>query len=171
MINPKIEKELNKQINEEINSAYIYMSMAAYLDSKGWKGFANWMNVQSLEELTHANKIKNFLLERGGTVVLDSIPKPITDWSSVTNVFSEAYKHEQHITECINKLVKLSREETDYATEAMLQWFVNEQVEEESNVLEILEKLKSIKESNEGMLFLDKESSVRVFVDETKSEE
>jgi ferritin len=169
MINSKIEKSINSQINEEINSAYIYLSMASYLESKGLKGFANWMNVQVLEELSHAKKLQNFLLERDGKVELEAIPKPIKDWKSVINVFKEAYNHEQYITSCINKMLKLSRVQEDYATEGMLQWFVSEQVEEEANVSEIVGKLQAIKESNDGILFLDKELSTRVFIDETKA--
>ena len=168
MIKSKVEKLINKQIYEEINSAYIYMSMANYLESKGWKGFAQWMKIQVQEELSHAKKFQDYLLERDGKVILETIPKPIQDWKSVTNVFAEAYKHEQHITECINNMVKQTRAENDYATEGLLQWFINEQVEEEANTSEIYEKLKAIKESQHALLFLDKELGSRVFIDSTQ---
>jgi len=134
MISKKIEKALNKQINAELYSAYLYLSMVAYFESVNLPGFANWMKVQTQEELMHAMKIYDFVNERGGRVVLKAIEAPPTEWDSPLDAFEATYKHEQKVTGLINNLVNLAIEEKDHATSSFLQWFVNEQVEEESSV-------------------------------------
>lgn len=163
-LNKKIELEINKQINEETFSAYLYLSMAAHFESLNLSGFASWMKVQAQEEMVHAMKFFDYLVERQGIVVLDKIEKPQTSWKSPLEMFEAAYTHEEHITGRINLLVKIAREENDYATENMLQWFVAEQVEEESTADGVVQQLKMIKGSSEGLYMLDKELGTRVFV-------
>ena len=158
---------LNKQINEELYSSYLYLSMSAWFDNIGLKGFANWMKVQSKEELEHAMKFYNYIISRGGKVCLHEIKAPPHEWQSPLHAFEETLKHEKHITECINKLVELAEEEKDRATFNMLQWFVDEQVEEEANDEEIIAKLKMIEGSN-GIFMLDNQLAQRKYVEEVK---
>ncbi|MBN1156834.1 ferritin [Candidatus Woesearchaeota archaeon] len=155
MIKKKILDALNKQINAELYSAYLYLSMSAYFESKNLKGFAHWMRKQSKEEQTHAMKIYDHIVERGDLVNLTSIGAPTADWKSVQAVFEHAYNHERKVTGMIHDIVEAARAEKDYATEAMLQWFVNEQVEEEAQADEIVQKLKMNGESKSGLLVLD----------------
>lgn len=154
-IGKKMQNELNKQINMELYSAYLYLSAATYLDSVNLKGFAHWMKVQAHEEVGHAMRIYGYLNDRGGRVLLSSINAPKTQWKNAQAVFQDAYEHEQKITGLINKLVELSRVEKDYATESMLKWFVDEQVEEESSVSEILEHIKMTDCKVNGLLIID----------------
>jgi ferritin len=170
-LSKNIENALNKQINEEIFSSYLYLSMSADFENKNLKGFANWMKVQASEEMTHAMKLYNFVLERGCKIELESIKKPQTNWKSPLQAFSDALNHEQFITNCINNLVNTAQKEKDHATSNMLQWFVDEQVEEEANADEILSKLKLIKDNTSSLFMLDKELQARVFVDETIKKE
>ena len=158
---------LNKQINEELYSSYLYLSMSAWFDNIGLKGFANWMKVQAKEELGHAMKFYNYIISRGGRVQLHEIKAPPHEWQSPLHAFEETLKHEKHITECINKLVELAEEEKDRATFNMLQWFVDEQVEEEANDEEIIVKLKMIEGSN-GIFMLDNQLAQRKYVEEVK---
>ena len=164
MLKEKIQKELNKQINEELYSAYIYLAMNAYFESLNLKGFANWMRIQVQEELVHVMKFYDFIVERGGRVRLDKVEKPPVEWKSPIDAFEAAYAHEQHITERINTLVNLAIEEKDHATNAMLQWFVTEQVEEEANTSAVVEKLKLAGDKGPGLLMLDQDLATRVFV-------
>jgi len=157
MFNKKIEKALNDQINEEIFSSYLYMAMSAYLKSINLNGCAKWMEAQVQEELTHAKKLYNFVFDRGGKVKFNQINEPKSKWTSLLNVFEEAYAHEQHITERINQLIKLTIEENDYATNSFLQWFVTEQVEEEANVDEIVQQLKLIGDNKGAFFMFDRE--------------
>ncbi|MHC4265539.1 MAG: ferritin [Planctomycetota bacterium] len=163
MINKKIEKALNGQQNAEFYSAYLYLSMSAYFQKVDLPGFANWMNVQFQEELSHAMKFFNHIAERGGEVILGSIEEPPTEWDSPLAVFKATLEHEQKVTGLINDLVFLAREERDNATEIFLQWFVNEQVEEEDNASTILGQLKLIKDSPQALFIMDKEMGQRVF--------
>ncbi len=164
MFNNKIEVAFNKQINEELFSSYLYLSMSAYFASIALEGFSSWMRVQAMEEMIHAQKFYNFIIERGGRVTLDSIAKPQIDWKSPLEAFEDTYKHEQHITSCINKLVDLAIKERDHASNNFLQWFVAEQVEEEASAESILQKLKLIGDKGNGIFMLDKELGQRVFV-------
>ncbi len=168
MIKKKVLDAINKQINAEMYSAYLYLGMSAYFEDTNLSGCANWMKVQAQEEMTHAMKLYNSLLERGGRINLDTIKAPPKSWKSPLHVFQEAYKHEVMVTGLINKLVKLAKDEKDYATEGMLQWFVDEQVEEEANASEIVNKLKLAKGAAGALFMIDKELSARVFVDETQ---
>jgi ferritin len=163
MIKKKIQDAFNKQINEEIFSSYLYLSMSAYFESENLKGFANWMRVQAQEELVHAMKFFAFIADRGGQVILAGLKAPQTRWASPLAAFEAAYKHEQHITGRINDLVALSMKENDYASHTFLQWFVTEQVEEEASADEVVQKLKMVKSSPDALYMLDKEMGTRVF--------
>ncbi len=164
MIDTEIEEEINRQINEEMYSAYLYLSMSAHFESLGLKGFANWMYVQYQEEMDHAMKFYRYLHERGGKVRLYALKEPPHEWKSPLHAFEETLKHERHITERINFLVDLAERKKDRATFNMLQWYIDEQVEEEANDEEIIARLKLIGESAQGLLMLDSELGQRVYV-------
>jgi ferritin len=151
----KLVEELNKQMNAEFYSSYIYLGMAAYFESENLKGFANWMHVQSHEEWGHGMKFYKFLMERGEKVSMPKIDGVETEYPSALKVFEEAYKHEQLVTSLINNLVDLSRKVGDLPTEIFLQWFVTEQVEEEASASEIVEKLKLIGDNMNGLFMMD----------------
>ena len=147
MISDKMQKALNEQINAELFSSYLYLSMAAYFESENWLGFAKWMQVQSQEEYSHAMKIFKYLNDVDGRVLLDGIEKPKSKWKSSLEVFEESYKHELYITERINSLVGLAVQEKDYSTNLFLNYFVNEQVEEVSTVAQIVHKFKLLNDN------------------------
>ncbi|MDK2906467.1 ferritin [Petrotoga miotherma DSM 10691] len=147
----KMLNALNDQINKEIFSAYLYYSMAAYFDSMNLEGFANWMKVQAKEELTHAQKLYDYIYDKGGVVELDSIDKPKKEWENPLEAFKDAYEHELSVTQSIDKLVDLAKELNDHATQNFLQWFVNEQVEEEANTKKIVDTLQMIGESKTAL--------------------
>ena len=163
MINKKIEQEFNKQINAEFYSAYLYLSMSAYLSSINLNGFASWMETQYQEEMAHALKFYNYVIERGGNVILEAIEKPRTSWDGIVDVFDETLKHEQHVTAMINNLMSVAIDEKDHASVSFLQWFVDEQVEEEATVDEVLQQLKLIDGKGSGLFMLDREAKARVF--------
>ncbi len=163
MISKKIEEALNGQLNAEYYSAYLYLSMAAYFESIDLKGFANWMRIQFQEEQFHAMKFYDYILERGGEVSLQPIESPPAKWDSPLAVFEATLKHEQKITGLINELLYFAREQKDNAAEIFLQWFVEEQVEEEDNVSTVLGQLKLIKDSPQALFLMDKELSQRIF--------
>jgi ferritin len=146
---------LNEQINAELYSAYLYQAMAAHFAAGNLKGFAHWMDLQAKEEQAHARKMYEFLLDRGGRVTLKAIAAPPAEWKSPLAIFEESYAHEQKVTGLIHKLVDLARAESDHATEVFLAWFVSEQVEEEANASEIVEKLKMVKDHTQGLLMMD----------------
>ena len=152
----KMEEAINKQINAELYSAYLYLSMAAYFESTNLSGFAKWMEVQAQEEKQHAMKLYHYVIERGGRVILDAIQKPQSEWKSPLDVFEAVYAHEKHVTELIYNLMDVAKSEKDYATEVMLHWFIKEQVEEEANASSILERIKMVKDSVNGILQYDK---------------
>jgi len=162
--------ELNKQVNAELYSSYLYLSMAAYFESINLKGFANWMKIQAQEEVTHAMKFFDYINERGGRVTLDTIKKPPAEWKSPLDVFENTYKHEVNVTKMINSLVDLAIKEKDHATYNMLQWFVAEQVEEEASADAIRQQLKFIGKDGRGLLMLDRELSRRVFTPPAQEE-
>jgi len=163
MLKKTMEKALNKQINAELWSAYLYLSMSSYLESVSLSGFANWMIMQSQEEVNHAMRIYNYVIERGGRVILDPIDKVETSWDSPLEVFQETYKHEQKVTSLIENLVDIAEKEKDRATLNMLQWFIDEQVEEEASADEIVQKLNLIGDQGSGLFMLDNELGQRVF--------
>ena len=161
MISEKMLKALNTHLNEELYSSYLYLSMAAYFEAKNLKGFANWMRIQASEEQMHGMKFFNFILQKGGKVSLAQINAPELDWKSISEVFADTLKHEQKISSLINKLVEVAMTEKDYATNTFLQWFVTEQVEEEANVEEIIQKIEMIGDNKGGLYMLDRELGSR----------
>ncbi len=163
MINEKLEKAFNDQINKELYSEYLYMSMFAYFERLNLQGFKNWMNVQMQEEHAHAMGLFNYLHERGGKVTLEAIEKPETDWNSPLELFEHILKHEQFVTERINALVDVADEVKDRAAVSFLDWYVKEQVEEEANVGNVLKTLKLICNDNNCLYMLDKELATRTF--------
>ncbi|MDD4307316.1 MAG: ferritin [Thermoplasmata archaeon] len=162
MINKKVEKAINDQINAEMYSSYLYVSMASDMEGKSLPGFAHWMKSQAQEELMHAMKFYDFIVERGGRVILKGIDGPQTSWKNPTEMVAHVYKHEQHVTGLINSLMDLAIKEKDHATVNFLQWFVKEQVEEESTASDILQKLKLIGGKGDGLFMIDKELAARV---------
>ena len=167
MITKKMQQALNEQINAELYSAYLYLSMEAYFKSENLPGFANWMRAQTQEELMHAMKIYDFLNERGGRVILKPIEEPQTQWDSPLAALEAVYKHEQKVTGLINDLVNLAIGEKDHATNSFLQWFVNEQVEEEASADEVVQKLKRLEKAPGGLFMIDQELGRRVFTPPT----
>ena len=163
MINEKLEKAFNEQINKEFYSAYLYLSMSAYLADIGLNGFANWMHIQAQEETAHAMGLYNYLIERGGTVHLEAIEKPQTSWSSVLDLFKATYEHEQFVTSLINKLADVADEVKDRAAASYLQWYIDEQVEEEANASEIICKLNLINNDGSALFTMDKDMGTRTF--------
>lgn len=164
MLNQKIEKGLVDQMNYEIYSAFIYKAMGAYLDSIDLAGMANWMKVQYEEEMFHAEKMYSFIVEREGRAFFTAFPPLPVEWDSIKAVFEGALEHERTVTSRINNLMTLALEEKDHATHSFLNWFVNEQVEEEANVITILKQLKLMGDSGHGLYMLDKELAARIFV-------
>ncbi len=162
-ISKSMAEALNGQINAELYSAYVYASMAAYFESVDLRGFAAWMTAQAQEEAAHAMKIYGFIIERGGRVKLAAIDGPPTEWQSPLAAFEAAYKHEQHVTSLIHALVSKAVDEKDYATKNMLDWFVDEQVEEEASASEIVAQLKMLGTEGPAVLMLDRELGKRKF--------
>jgi len=163
MIDKRIQDALNGQLNAELYSAYLYVSMSAYFESVNLRGFANWMRVQAQEEVVHAYKFYSHLNERAGRVILRPIEGPPTEWDSPLAVFEGAYQHEQKVTGLINDLVNLAVSEKDHATNNFLQWFVTEQVEEEASASDVVAKLKLIGDAKAELFMLDRELGQRVF--------
>ncbi|MEI7830430.1 MAG: ferritin [Prolixibacteraceae bacterium] len=164
MIKKDIEVALNQQINAEFHSAYLYLSMSSYLQSIGMAGCANWMKVQYQEELAHATHFFEYVLERGGRVKLSPIGEVAVDFQNVLHVFEETLAHEVIVSGLINNLMDVAIKESDHATKSFLQWFVDEQVEEEANVEQILQNLRLINGEGQGLLMLDREMQARVFI-------
>ncbi|KXS44984.1 MAG: ferritin [Methanolobus sp. T82-4] len=165
MISEKMTSALNEQINKEMYSAYLYMSMSAHCSNVGLDGFANWFMVQYQEEMTHAMKIYDYLNEQGEKVILEAIEKPPSEFGTVLEMFEATLEHEQFITRSIHELVDLANEEKDYATQIFLQWFVTEQIEEEGNDNEIIAKLKLVGNEGNGLFMLDREMAARTFTE------
>ncbi|WP_421919400.1 ferritin [Marinifilum sp.] len=163
-INKNVEKILNEQINEEFWSAYFYLSMSNYFNANGMPGFANWMKVQFEEETFHAMKMLDYINERGGRVILKPIPEVPSEWDGVVNVFEETLAHEEKVTSLIHECVNVAIAEKDHATVNLLQWFVDEQVEEEAGVTEILDQLRMFEGKGHGLYMMDKEFKARSFV-------
>lgn len=163
MLNKKIEEALNAQINAEMWSAYLYLSMSAWCAATGKPGMANWYEVQFCEEQDHARILFNYVLQRGGRVELKPIDAVPTEWESEMNVFEHTLEHEQKVTGLINNLYALATEEKDYATQSMLKWFIDEQVEEEENVHNILDNLRMLNGNGYGLFVLDKELAARTY--------
>jgi ferritin len=157
MLRKAIQDALNEQIKNELYSAHQYLSMSAYCESATLPGFAYWMLAQAQEEKEHAMKFYNFILDRNGRVLLRAIDQPVVEFGSPLEVFEQALEQEQEVTAQINELYELAASENDYASQAFLQWFVTEQVEEEKNVRDVLETLKMIGDESEALFLLDRE--------------
>ncbi len=162
MICEKIQDAFNNQLNAELYSAYLYMSMSADFEDKNLKGFAAWMRVQAMEEFAHADKFYRFIIDRGGKVKLTAIDGPETEWATSLAVFEAVYAHERKVTGLIDDLVDLAASQRDHAAGIFLQWFVTEQVEEEASASGIVRKLQLIGESGNALLMLDRELGARV---------
>jgi ferritin len=163
MLSKKIEQTLNDQLNFEIFSANIYMSMAAYFDSLNLKGFANWMKIQYQEEILHMTKFYDFINERGGRVVISAMESPPTKWDSPLAAFEHALSHERIVSGRIDDMMTLATDQKDHASVNFLQWFVGEQVEEESSVDAVVQQLKLIGDAPGAMFMLDRELGARIF--------
>jgi len=163
MFSANMTEAMAEQVNAEFYSSYLYLSMNSYLASINLEGMASWMKMQVQEELFHGMKIYNFILERGGRIILDQIARPPAEWDSPLAVFEDVYAHEQKVTGLINNLVNLAQDERDHATNIFLQWFITEQVEEEANASGIVHKLQLIGNDASGIFALDQELGTRVF--------
>ena len=161
MLTEKMGKALNGQLNAELYSAYLYLSMNAYFKSVNLDGFANWMYYQAQEELEHSMKFYDFIIQRGGKVQLAQIEAPQIEWDGPLAVFEATLAHEQKVTGLINDLVEIALEEHDHATNIFLQWFVSEQVEEEESVGGVLEQLKLMGDAKGGLFMIDRELAKR----------
>lgn len=163
MLNKKIEEALNAQINAEMWSAYLYLSMAAYCHSIGQPGMANWFEVQFKEEQDHAKILFNYVNSRSGRVTLMPIDAVPAEWNGILDVFESTLAHEQKVTGLINNLYALTHEENDFATQSMLKWFIDEQIEEEETAQTIIDNVKMIKDNGYGIYMLDKELGARTY--------
>lgn len=161
MFNPKVEKAMNDQINAEMFSSYLYLSMSSWFSEQNYDGFATWMKAQAGEEYGHAMKIYDYVISRGGKVTLQTIEGPKIEWESVVNVFEETLEHEKKVTSLINDLMNLAIGEKDHASVSFLQWFVNEQVEEEDSASSILEKIKLVADNKAGLFMMDRDLGQR----------
>jgi ferritin len=161
MINERVERVINGQINKEFYSYYLYLAMAAHFESANLKGFAHWMRMQAGEESGHAMKLYDYLLERGGKIVLEKLDAPPSNWNSHKNVFEDAYQHEQKVTKAITELFELAKSEKDHPTEVFLQWFIKEQVEEEASAFATLQRLELIGSDGGAIFMLDGELGKR----------
>jgi len=163
MIGKKLNDAMNEQIKNELESYYIYLSMAAWLHSKALDGMGHWMRVQAHEEMLHAMKFFNHLIDRGGKVALKDLKQLKTQWKSPLEVFQDAFEHEKFISKKINDLMSIARQEKEYASEPLLAWFTDEQIEEESNASKITEQLEMVGADKSGLLMLDRELAARAY--------
>ncbi len=164
-IKKEMQDAINDQINAEMYSAYLYLSMSSWFESEDLPGIANWMRCQYLEEIMHAMKLFNYLNARGGRAVLKQIDEPKSEWKTYKEAVEEVVAHEEYISNRINKLVTLSRKIEDYATESLMMWYVDEQVEEEDEANNLLSKLRMLKEDSNGLLRFDSELASRSVAD------
>jgi ferritin len=164
MIKQTLQDAINEQINKEIFSEYYYLSMVAYFESEDLPGFAQFFKVQVEEERFHGMKFFDYLNERGGKVILKGIENPKTDFESPLQVFELAYKHEQYVTELINNLMDIAIKENDHALQSFLQWFIDEQVEEEASMSKYVNQLKRMNGNGHGIIMIDRELAQRTFV-------
>ena len=164
MINEKLQEAFNDQINKELYSEYLYLSMKAYFERLNLKGFVNWFNVQVQEEHAHAMGMFDYVHERGGEVELEAIDKPEIKWESPLACFEQVLSHEEFVTSRINALMDVADEVKDRAALSFLNWYLKEQVEEEANVGDVLATLRLIGDDKKALLMLDKDLSTRIFV-------
>jgi ferritin len=161
MLSKAMQDAINEQIKNELYSAYLYLAMAAYSEANSLPGFAHWLRVQSDEEVAHAMKFFDFVNERGGRVVLHAIDQPPVEFESPVEIFEQTLNHERKVTGMIHHLYELALEEKDYPAQVMLHWFIDEQVEEESNATQILDTLKMIGDKGQALVMLDRELAKR----------
>lgn len=161
MLNQNVQDAINEQIRNEIFSAYLYLSMSGYFEHRNLPGFAKWMRIQYEEELGHALKFFDFINDRGGRVTLYAVDAPMAEFQSPLDIFQRALEHEQKVTGMINNLYALAVKENDYPAQVLLQWYINEQVEEEKNATNIVEQLKLIASDGSALLILDRELGAR----------
>ena len=161
MISKLLQDAINEQINFELFSAYLYLSMSAHFETQNLSGFANWTHVQYQEETGHAMKLYKYVFDRSGTVTLKAIAQPATKFKTPMDIFKEILKHEQKVTSLINKLYELAVKEKDYAAQIFLQWFINEQVEEEKNATDIINMLEMIGDSSVSLIMADRQLGAR----------
>lgn len=155
MIKQNVQDIINKQINAEMYSAYLYLGMAVWCTDRNLGGAAHWLKLQAKEEMEHAMKFYKYLEDTGSQISLKAIEAPPAKWNSLLNVFEEAYQHEQKVTAMIYDIVNLAIKEGDHATQSMCKWFVDEQVEEEAHALEIVNQIKMIGDSKGSLFMLD----------------
>lgn len=163
MLSPKIQEAINNQINAELWSAYLYLSMGMHFEAEGLPGVANWFKIQFQEEQAHATIFMNYLNHRGGRVELKAIDAVPVKWDSPLAAFEATLEHEQKVTAMINAIFKLAETEADYATRDRLTWFVSEQVEEENTARELIDKLKMIGNNGMGLYMINTELAARVY--------
>ncbi len=163
MINKRVEDAINAQINAELWSAYLYLSMATNFEAAGRKGIANWFKIQFKEEQAHAEIFMNHLYARGGRVVLQPIEAVPTEWESPLAAYKDTLAHEQKVTALINDLYAIAEEEKEYATRGMLDWFVSEQVEEEETAQDLIDRFALVGDNGYGIYMLDQELAARVY--------
>ncbi len=164
MLSEKVQTALNGQLNAELYSSYLYLSMSSYFKADNLDGFANWLFIQTQEEMTHAMKFYDFINQRGGRVALPVIDAPPNDWNSAQDVFENVLAHEQKVTGLIHELVEVALSEHDHATNIFLQWFVTEQIEEEENASNLVQQFKFLGGAKEGIFMLDRELAQRTFI-------
>ena len=165
-LSSKLEKALNNQINLELSSAYAYLGMAAYFDQTAFTGFGKWMQLQSKEELGHADRFFKYVVERGGKVTLQAIAAAKCEYKSALEAFKASLGHEQRVSAAICGIYELASAEKDYATLSFLKWFLDEQVEEEKSVSEIIAKLELVGDNRNGLFQIDKQAAKRAEADE-----
>lgn len=158
---PKLQNAMNEQMRREFNAYYLYLAMSAWLGHRNYRGFARWMRAQAQEEAGHAMRFFDFIEDRNGIITLAGIEKPKTDWKSVLGIFEAAKQHEAKVSEGMHDLYELALAEKDWASQAMLQWFITEQVEEEKTSTEIVDTLRIIGDSSSGLLMYDRELGAR----------
>lgn len=161
MLDQDMQDAINTQIRNEYYSSYLYLSMSAYCESRNFPGFASWLRKQSEEELVHAMKLFDYMLDRGGRVALESIDRPPSEFGTLLEVFEELFEHEREVTGMINSLYDLALSQNDHATAVALHWFIEEQVEEEKSAEEVVEKLKLAADNGAALMILDAELGSR----------
>jgi ferritin len=161
MLKPNLLTLLNDQVNHELYSSYLYLSMAAYFQSKNMNGFANWMMMQSGEEREHGMKFYEYIFDRGDKVTLQAISAPPVEWASPLALFEEVLRHEQKVTSLIHTIYAAAVKDGDYPTQVMLHWFIDEQVEEEKNAAEVIEYLKMAGDAPGALMMLDRQLGAR----------
>jgi ferritin len=170
MLPENLQNALNGQVNAELYSSYLYLSMSMFFEDTGMPGAASWMKVQAQEELWHAMKFVGYINERGGRVLLDAVEKPPSEWDSTLAVFEAVLEHEQKVSALIAGLVELARAEKDYMTDNFLQWFVAEQVEEEASADEVVRQFRLAGNAGPGLFMLDRELGQRIFTPPAEGE-